>query len=97
MTPMTIQPGNTRPSGKPAGRLNVAWGATPEHVDEAIRAGVNFISVRTWRWRDCWQQDRVWASNEQINRVEMRLVEHGWRRWVTDRNCWRPSEGEVTP
>jgi len=85
-----IQPGDQRPGGKPAGRINVAHGAKPRHVDEAIAAGVNMISLKLFRWRDVWKQDKLWASKCEIDRVEGRLSELGWTRWSVDRNCWLP-------
>lgn len=96
-----IQPGDQRPGGKPAGRINVAHGAKPRHVDEAIAAGVNMISLRMFRWRDMRKQDKVWAANCDIDRVEGRLSELGWTRWSIDRNCWlppnAPAEARVLP
>jgi len=85
-----IQPGDERPSGVPAGRLNVAYGAKPRHVDEAIAAGVNMISVRTFRFSDATKSRKLWASNCDIDRVEGRLSELGWTRWNVDRDCWLP-------
>ena len=85
-----IQPGDQRPGGKPAGRINVAHGAKPNHVDEAIAAGVNMISLRLFRWRDAWKQEKLWAANCDVDRVEGRLSELGWTRWSVDRNCWLP-------
>ena len=88
--PLYIQPGDQRPDGLPAARINVAHGAKPRHVDEAIAAGVNMISLRLFRWRDARKQDKLWGSNCDIDRVEGRLSELGWTRWSVDRNCWLP-------
>ena len=85
-----IQPGDQRPSGKPAGRLNIALGAKPRHVDEAIAAGVNMISLKLFRWRDATQRDMIWAAKCDVDRVEGRLSELGWTRWDKERTCWLP-------
>lgn len=91
-SPLYIQPGEERPSGIPAGRINVAHGAKPSHVDEAIDAGVNFISVRGFRWADKTKQRRIWASLLDIENIENRLREKGWTQWNQDENCWLPPE-----
>ncbi len=90
--PLIIQPGNERPSGRPAGRINIAFGGKPEHVDQAIAAGVNMICLQFWRWKNSYTPDRIWAKNYDINRVETRLAELGWAPWSEDRQCWYPKE-----